>query len=123
MDGHNKVPVAFYATEFLEQLSDHLLAPCGVVIHNFHSGDKTRASQLEQAGAAYSSVFAHCVWVEALDSKPNAGNMILLASHSSLGIEGNDSSVLRSNALAAQIKYKLRFDAPARVQGVTPIII
>jgi hypothetical protein len=120
-DGSNLVPHEFYSTEFLLHLRDNILAPSGFVVHNFHSGGKKRGLQLEQAAAAYSSVFKTCWWVDSLDSKANAGNAILLGTNSPLEDDAIDN-LLSDSALQVQGKYGLRFDSLSRVQGARRIL-
>ena len=120
-DGSNLVPHEFYSTEFLLQLRDNILAPSGFVVHNFHSGGKKRGLQLEQAAAAYSSVFKTCWWVDSLDSKANAGNSILLGTNFPLD-DDSIGNFLSESALKVQGKYGLRFDSLSRVQGARRIL-
>jgi hypothetical protein len=120
-DCENLTPPEFYSSKFLKELLDNVLAPSGIVVHNFHSGGKKRTQILEEAEERYAGVFNTCCWVDSLDSKPNAGNSILLASKSSL--EGEDiGKVLSKSALRAQEKWGVRFDAPSRVKGARRIM-
>lgn len=115
-----KVPEEFYSEDFLKRLSENLLKPAGIMVQNFHSGGKRRRQVLEKATAATNLVFGEFCWVDTLDSKPNAGNKILMASKVLLCEENKDigiEKVLTRNALMVQSKYGLNFDAPARVKG------
>jgi hypothetical protein len=91
------------------------------VVHNFHSGGKKRGLQLEQAAAAYSSVFKTCWWVDSLDSKANAGNAILLGTNFPLE-DDSIENLLSESALQVQGKFGLRFDSLSRVQGARRIL-
>jgi hypothetical protein len=121
-DGSNLVPHEFYSTKFLVRLRDNILAPSGFVVHNFHSGGKKRGLQLEQAAAAYSSVFKTCWWVDSLDSKANAGNAILLGTNLPLENDSSMDNLLSEVALQVQGKYGLRFDSLSRIQGARRIL-
>jgi hypothetical protein len=79
-DGNNRLPSDFYSISFLERLRDTLLENDGHVIHNFHTGNAKLSRQLEDAVTAYRSVFPNCHVVSSLDSKPNGGNTVILAS-------------------------------------------
>lgn len=117
-DENLEVPEPFYTTGFFKNLTDHLLAPDGILVQNFHSGGKRRGLVIENASEAVSNIFEDFCWVPSLDSKPNAGNTILLAS--TLPFEEDDEGSIVTNlsrsALAVQSKYDLSFDAVARVQ-------
>jgi spermidine synthase len=115
-DANNLLPKGFYSTDFLIHLRDNILGPYGVVVHNFHSGGKKRALQIEKASAAYSDVFKTCCWVDSLDSRLNAGNALLLASKIELS-EADISKLLTESAEVVQRKWGLRFDAVARARG------
>ena len=90
--------------------------PSGAVVQNFHSGGKKRTAICRQAAEAFANVFQNQMWVDSLDSKPNAGNAILLATNSCSNYSLKET-VCR-NALVVQVKYGLRFDAPSRVKGL-----
>jgi hypothetical protein len=113
-----EVPEQFYSITFWKNLSDHLLTPDGIMVQNFHSGGRRRGLVIENASKAASNVFEDFCWVPSLDSKPNAGNAILLASKVPFQEDGEGNIVqnLSRNALAVQSKCGFSFDAVARVQ-------
>ena len=96
------------------------MGPFGIIVHNFHSGGKKRARQIEEATAMYSSVFPYCFWVDSLDSKPNAGNAILLASKLNFKDDGSmeQQDLLSNSALLAQKRWALPFDCIARARAI-----
>ena len=119
-DENLKVPTEFYSPSFLRSLSGNLMTHDGILVQNFHSGGKRRAAILEDAAKASCEVFADSCFVPSLDSKPNAGNSILLASKQpfrEVGDCGDDVvKYLSKKALLVQERYGLSFDAVARVQ-------
>lgn len=112
-DGNNLLPIDFYSVSFLERLRDTLLENNGNVIHNFHTGNAKLSRQLEDAVTAYRSVFPNCHVVSSLDSKPNGGNAIILASLN----QDESTAILETFALRAQERCELRFDVPARIRN------
>ncbi|CAB9510021.1 expressed unknown protein [Seminavis robusta] len=121
-DENNFVPETLYATSFLQRLRKEVLASAGLLVWNFHSGGKRRTRVMADAFQAVSAVFGetHCCWVPSLDSTPTGGNAILVACKKApLPVDGDGNISLTRNALAAQTKYNLSFDAVARVQFAT----
>lgn len=107
------LPPEFYSKAYLQRLRDDVLGPDGIIVHNFHSGCKKLECQLEDAKAMYSAGFESCYRVDSLDSKPNAGNAILLASKSAL-----DEDTMKLSARQAQCRWGLGFNASSRLNGV-----
>jgi len=79
-DGANLLPIDFYGGQFVERLRDDILKPTGTLIQNFHTGNKKLGSQLDDAKEVFSRSFGRCYLVRSPDSKPNAGNTILVGS-------------------------------------------
>ena len=107
----NVLPPAFYSAEFLHRLRDDVLGPEGVVVHNFHLGGDKHARQQEDAEASYATSFKSCYRVHSLDSKPRAGNSILMASKFELS-----ESMLQISAQRMQRRWSLGFNASLRLK-------
>jgi len=118
-DGNNLLPAVFYSTQFVERLRDDILGPTGIIVHNFHSGNYKLASQLEVAKAGFGSAFEICCEADSLDSKPNGGNTIVLASK--LAVNGAVGQALSAAALRARQRWGLAFDASWRVKGAQDV--
>ena len=112
-DANNRLPVPFYASDYLQRLRDEALTQNGFVVHNFHTNDNMAdlGEQLVEATKAYAEVFESCYLIESIDSGPNGGNVILLATKQpftrSLALEG----------LRARAHYGLAFDVSSRVKN------
>jgi spermidine synthase len=107
-DGDNLLPREFYHPSFLEKVRQNLLCPRhGMVVHNFHSGNLHLQAQLKEAAHAYNQVFPSVVLVDSLDSRPNAGNTILLATSDTI-------EVLRPAGLQARVQWDVNFDLALR---------
>jgi hypothetical protein len=115
IDEHLMVPKEVHTPEFLSSIYNNVLEDSGgIVVHNFHSGNEKRALQLREAKAAYSKIFDSCYMVDALDSRPNAGNVILLAIKGDM--KGTDiDGALSHAALGSQIRWGFQFDFQCRV--------
>jgi hypothetical protein len=119
-DEKNLTPPDFYSRTFLQKVRDELLCSTGIVVSNFHSGGQKRTAALEEAAAANDHVFESCCWVDSLDSHPNAGNRILLASTFDIANEeqGEDlADGLTTLAVQAKERWGLNFDTRTRVIG------
>lgn len=119
-DEKNLTPPDFYSRTFLQKVRDELLCSTGMVVSNFHSGGQKRTDALEEAAAANDCVFESCCWVDSLDSHPNAGNRILLASTFDIANEeqGEDlADGLTTLAVQAKERWGLNFDTRTRVIG------
>lgn len=114
-DGANVLPPGFYADAYLRGLRDRVLAPGGVVVHNFHEGTSAHAARLEGACAAYGRVFRSCRRVAALNRGAQGGNTIFLASTEPQVRKSGKS--LYARAEEARVRWGLRFDAAGRVAG------
>lgn len=79
-DDANLLPCEFYSEQFVSRLRDDILKPSGVLVHNFHTGNKKLAHQLDVARDVFTRCFGTCFEIDSLDSKPNAGNTILVGS-------------------------------------------
>jgi hypothetical protein len=118
-DENNLLPPDFYSIPFLTHLRDNVLGTNGMILNNLHSGGKKRDRAIEQAYAAYSEVFSSCHLFDTLDSKPNAGNAVLLACDFEVtGRIGDIQTTLEEIAERSHTKWGLSFDAPSRLRQV-----
>jgi hypothetical protein len=79
-DADNRLPPLFYSLDFLRHLRDDLMVPkYGIVVLNLHSGGKKRQSVIDDAHQAFTQVFSNVRLIAARDSKPNGGNMVIIA--------------------------------------------
>lgn len=112
-DANNRLPSEFYSSDYLQRLHDEVLTQNGFVVHNFHTNENIAnlGEQLVEATQAYTSVFESCFLIDSVDSSPNGGNTILLATKqpftSSLALEG----------LKARAQFGLAFDVSSRVKN------
>lgn len=115
-DGDNVLPKEFYARSFLEHIQQNLLGGCpdGMVIHNFHTGGKKLAAQLQDAVKAYRSVFSTALAVESMDSRHTGGNTILLAMNKSRIDATSETLSWRQAGRKAQRRWGSGFDVVAR---------
>ena len=107
----NLLPPEFYSTDFLQRLRDDALGSEGVIVHNFHLGGDKHARQLEDAEVTYATSFKSCYRVHSLDSKPRAGNAILMASKFEL-----NEGMLQIAAQRTQRRWSLGFNASLRLK-------
>ena len=95
-DEQNQVQKEFYSPTFLSGLYQNLLTPNGIIVYNFHSGSGKRLIHRsgmmlvlrillfleEEEKERKKDNDGCCLWVNSLDSRPNAGNIVVLASMS-----------------------------------------
>ena len=112
------MPPDFYSIPFLTHLRDNVLGTGGMILNNLHSGGKKRDRAIEQAYATYSEVFSSCQLFDTLDSKPNAGNAVLLACDFEVTSRMGSFQTLEEIAERSQTKWGLSFDAPSRLRQV-----
>jgi hypothetical protein len=94
-----------------------LLSARGVAVHNLHSGGRARQAELALAESAYAAAFGGGgLRVDALDSRPHAGNALLCVG-GGLGA----APALRARADAARARAGLECDLGARVAGARPL--
>jgi len=112
-DGDNLLPEGFYSTSFLEHVRTNLLSNHdgrpGMVVHNFHTGNKKLQTQLEEATKSYQKVFPTTITVESTDSRPTGGNTILLATTVQL-----DQNQLQIAGDKARRRWGVNFDVSTR---------
>jgi hypothetical protein len=111
-DNSNACPPAFHSESFLSHLRALLNPDTGVVIHNLHFGSSALAPALAAAERGYANLFMDVARVDALDSRPWAGNALLCAT-----VRAGGLSRLEEQADRARERRGLPFDVRARVRG------
>lgn len=148
-DGENLMPSGFYSVPFLQRMYEDVLveiSPRGggdesqneienenesnlaFVIHNFHVGNEKLEQQLQQAMAAYRTVFGnndlHSLYrVDSLNTNNHGGNVILIAIKK-INDDTDDGGATRSflelAGLANETWKNTRFDVAFRMDRVRP---
>ena len=116
-DGENLLPPEFYSKGYLNHVvyQDFLGGlPDGIIVHNFHTGGKARASQLEDAIKNYRSVFSTTLAVESVGSRPTGGNTILLATNQRRLDASSETQSWYMAGMKAQERSGINFDVIAR---------
>lgn len=115
-------PPSFYSNEYLKHLYEVVLNKTGIVVCNLHSGGKKRDACIQAAYQAYSEVFPRVLLFDSVDSRPNGGNTILVASPcAALSVKEMQRSVeqynQQDNDAIFSFDVKARLGSPRHVKG------
>ena len=121
-DNSNDCPPSLLTRAFAEHVRA-ILTPRGVVVHNLHFGASRHQPTVAAAEAAYAHVFGSAVRVDSLDSKPWAGNTLILGTRH--GHVAASAGALEASAALAQGRLEAArasdaqciYDLRARVRG------